>query len=179
MNLLKYKQRGATLIVALVMLVVLTLLVISAIRSSNTNLRIAGNMQMQGEAAAAAQQAIEQIISTNFTVTPVSSVISVDINNDGTPDYDANVAVPTCSGSVALANASLNMSDPNDIPCFSSSTNSNTGIMFASGTPATTGQSWCFQQQWDVGSTATSPSTGVNVETHQGVSLRVPAGTTC
>lgn len=175
MSLLKHKQRGATLIVALVMLVVLTLLVISAIRSSNTNLRIAGNMQMEGEASSAAQQAIEQVISGNFTTVPASSVVAVSI---GGATYTANVAVPSCTGSVALANASLNMSDPNDIPCFSSSTTSNTGIIFASATSAATSQSWCFQQQWDVGSTATG-STGVNVETHQGVSLRVPAGTTC
>jgi Tfp pilus assembly protein PilX len=178
MSHLKYKQRGVTLIVALVMLVVLTLLVISGIRSSNTNLRIAGNMQMQGEATAAAQQAIEQILSSNFTASPVASVIQVDINNDGVFDYTAAVSAPSCSGSVALANANLSMSDPNDVPCFSSSTNSNTGIMFASGTPTTTGQSWCFQQQWDVGTTATG-ATGANVETHQGVSLRVPAGTSC
>lgn len=177
---LKNKQRGVTLVVALVMLVMLTLLVISAIRSSNTNLRIAGNMQMQGEAAAAAQQAIEQIISRNFTATPASSVIQVDINNDGAQDYAVSVALPSCTGSVALMNNNLDMNNANDIPCFSSSTTSNTGIMFASGTPATTGQSWCFQQQWDVGSTATSSSgTGANAEIHQGVSLRVPAGTTC
>jgi len=178
MNYANRKQRGSTLIVALIMLVVLTLLVISSVRSGNTNLRIAGNMQMQSEAAAAAQQAIEQVVSGNFTATPASSVISVDINNDGNPDYTANVSAPACTGSVPLTNASLNMSNPNDVPCFSSSTTSNTGIMFASGTPATSSQSWCFDQQWDVGTTATG-GTGASVEVHQGVSLRVPAGTSC
>lgn len=177
---LKHKQRGATLLVALVMLVVLTLLVLSAIRSSNTNLRIAGNMQMQGEATAAAQQAIEQVLSSNFTASPASSVINVDINNDGTNDYRADVTKPACSGSVALMNANLDMSNPNDVPCFSSSTASNTGIVFASGTPATTGQSWCYAQQWDVQTQATSiTGTGADVTIHQGISLRVPAGTTC
>lgn len=177
---LRHKQRGATLLVALVMLVVLTLLVVSAIRSSNTNLRIAGNMQMQGEAAAAGQQAIEQVISRNFTENPVSSVVSVDINNDGVNDYTANVATPTCTGSVALMNANLDKNNANDVPCFSSSTASNTGIISASGTPVTTGQSWCYMQQWDVQAQSTdSAGTGASVTTHQGVSLRVPAGTTC
>jgi Tfp pilus assembly protein PilX len=177
---LKYKQRGTTLLVALIMLVVLTLLAISAIRSSNTNLRIAGNMQMAGEAAAAAQQVIEQTISSNFTTTPASSVTAVDINGNGTNDYTVNIAVPACSGSVPLLNSNLNMSNPNDVPCFSSSTASNTGIISASGTPATTGQSWCYDQQWDVQSQATSlTSTGADVTIHQGVSLRVAAGTTC
>jgi len=177
---IKHIQRGVTLLVGLIMLVVLTLLVISAIRSSTTNLRIVGNMQMQEEAAAAAQQAIEQVISSNFTANPVSSVITVDINNDGTADYSVSVAQPTCTGSVPLMNANLNAANPSDAPCMSSSTASNTGIMFASGTPATAGQSWCFMQQWDVQAQATSlTGTGAAATLHQGVSLRVPAGTQC
>ena len=72
----RVKQHGATLVTALVMLVVLTLLVLSAIRSSTTNLRIAGNMQMQGEIVEAAQQAAEQIISYNFPANPQLAVSS-------------------------------------------------------------------------------------------------------
>lgn len=69
--LAKKRQRGATLITALIMLVVMTLLVVSGIRASNTNLRIAGNMQMQEEATVAVQQAIEKAISTAvFDVSP-------------------------------------------------------------------------------------------------------------
>lgn len=179
---LEHKQRGSTLLVALVMLVVLTLLVISAIRSSTTNLRIAGNMQTQSENTAAAQQAIEQVISGNFTSNPASSVVvvAVDINNSGTPEYTATVAQPVCTGSMPLKNSNLNMANPNDVPCFSSSVASNTGIVSTSGVPATTGQSWCLSQQWDVQAQATSiAGNGANVTVHQGVSLRVPAGTGC
>lgn len=178
--ILKNKQHGSTLVVALIMLVVLTLLVVSAIRSSNTNLHIAGNMQMQDEAVAAAQQVVEQVISKNFTITPASATVSVDINNDGTPDYDVNVVKPICSGSVAIMNSSLDMTNANDVPCFSSSTASNTGIIAASGTQAAGGQSWCFSQQWEVQAQASSRSgSGANSTLHQGVALRVPAGTTC
>ncbi|OIR03324.1 hypothetical protein GALL_145960 [mine drainage metagenome] len=177
---IKHKQRGATLLVALVMLVVLTLLVISAIRSSTTNLRIAGNMQTQSENTAAAQQAIEQVISGNFTSNPASSVVTVDINNSGTPEYTATVAQPLCTGSMPLKNSNLDMTNPNDVPCFSSSVASNTGIVSTSGMPATTGQSWCLSQQWDVQAQATSiAGNGANVTVHQGVALRVPAGTGC
>lgn len=177
---LKCRQNGSTLIVALVMLVVLTLLVISAMRSGNTNLRIVGNMQVQEEAAGAGQQAVEQIISKNFTANPVSSVISVDVNNDGTSDYDVNVAKPACMDSAPIMNSSLDMTKASDVPCFSSSTASNTGIIAASGTQATTGQSWCFTQQWEVQTqTSSRAGNGANAVIHQGVSLRVPAGTTC
>lgn len=175
---LKHRQRGATLFVALVMLVVLTLLSISAIRSSSINLRIAGNMQMAGEGTAAAQQAIEQVLSTNFTAAPAESDIAVDINGSGTTDYSAHVFLPQCTGSVPLKNGDLDMTSANDQKCFSSSTASNTGIFFASGAPAVTGMSWCLSQQWDVSAQATS-FTGTDVTLHQGVALRVPAGTGC
>ena len=172
---LKYKQRGSTLVVALIMLIVLTLLVISAIRSSSTNLRIAGNMQMKEEAVAAAQQTLEQTISYNFTASPAASAVNVDINNDGTADYAVNVAVPTCLGSTALDNTTPNL----PAVCLSSGSATNTGIMSVSGVTITTGQSWCYAQQWEVSASAVSASTGATATVHQGVSLNVPAGTGC
>lgn len=89
------------------MLIVLTLLVVSGIRSSNTNLRIAGNMQMQAEAAAAAQQAIEKVVSSspfdtstqtvgNYTVTfatPICQSYKQTAKEDPLPDV--------CTGSSA------------------------------------------------------------------------------
>lgn len=92
------QQRGATLLVSLIMLVVLTLFVISAINLTSVNLRIAGNMQIQKEIEAAAQIGIEKIItvpltSNTTTVTPVL----VYINNDKTTYYTANVS-KTCIG---------------------------------------------------------------------------------
>lgn len=87
-------QRGATLLVSLIMLVVLTLFVISAINLTNVNLRIVGNMQIQKEIEAAAQQAIEKVISTSAMTT---GDVPVDINHDGTPDYSATVS-KSCIG---------------------------------------------------------------------------------
>ncbi|HET7832110.1 MAG TPA: PilX N-terminal domain-containing pilus assembly protein [Gallionella sp.] len=173
-------QRGATLFVGLVMLVVLTLLVISAIRSSNTDLRIAGNMQMQGEAAAAAQQTIEQIISSNFTTDPAASIASAVAGAGAiTPDY-ALAASAVCIGSVPISNSNLNPANPSESPCVSSSAASNTGVISSSGKPVKTGDSWCYAQQWDVQASAVSSAgTGANATTHQGVHLRVPAGTGC
>jgi len=175
------KQRGATLVVGLVMLVVLTLLVVSAIRSSNINMRISGNMQAQEETAAAAQQAIEQVISINFTVSPASQVIAVDINSDSTTDYTANVPVPTCTGSLSLTNADLNPNNPSDASCISSGTAQNTGMVVsgAAGAGTIAGQSWCYLQQWEIQAQVTDTRTGTTVTNVQGVSMRVPAGTGC
>lgn len=168
------EQTGATLVTALIMLVVLTLLVLSAINSTTLNLRIAGNTQVQGEAITAAQQATEQVLSSNFTVNPQSYVFNISVARPGKTDYVANVATPTCTGSRALLNNEPNL----PTQCISSSSLQNTGIRFASG-PVLGGTSWCYAQQWEIQTNVTDSLTGAQAEVHQGVSLYVPAGTTC
>lgn len=60
-----YKQQGATLVVGLIMLVMTTLLTVSAFTLSGNNLKAVGNMQYKNEAIAAANMAIEQTIGLN------------------------------------------------------------------------------------------------------------------
>lgn len=173
-------QQGTTLLVSLVMLVVLTLFAITALKMSSTSLSIVGNMQARQEATAAGQQAIEQVMSTNFTAAPAAQTITVDINNDGTTDYSVAVATPACISSKPLLNSDLNPSDPADYPCMGSIAGHDTGIIIVGGTtPGSSSQSWCYLQQWDVAATVTDARTGANSVQHQGAALRVPAGTTC
>lgn len=179
MNGTRTRQGGATLVVGLVMLVVLTLLVVSAIRAGNINMRIAGNTQLQQEAAAAAQVAIEQVISTNFTANPVGQTVNVDIDNNGTTDYSVTVKPQVCNSSLALTNASLDPTNAADQPCISTSTAHNTGLMTQGTVAAATGQSWCYAQQWDVEADVQDANSGAQAVAHQGVALRVPAGTSC
>lgn len=165
-------QRGAILITGLVMLVVLTLLALSAIKSSTTDLRIAGNAQTDEEVVAAAQRTTELVISSNFTANPVASSAVIG-------GYTVNVPVPACKGSTAIPNSSLDPTNPDDQPCYSSSSASNTGIFFVSGASAANTMSWCYAQKWDVQAQVNDATTGANVTTHQGVALKVPAGTSC
>ena len=79
-------QRGATLIVGLIMLVLLTLVATSAFMLSTGNLKAVGNMQFRNEATAAANMAIEQMISSAFTNAPTGETIPVDIDNNGSTD---------------------------------------------------------------------------------------------
>ena len=174
------QQRGSTLLVALIMLVLLTLIAVSAINSTTSSIQVVGNAQFRDEARAIAQQAIEGMMSTNFTPNPVSSAVAVDINKDGQPDYTANVSAPACTSSMPVLNVSLDMTSPNDIPCFSGSAAANSGIMFVSGVQNTTSQSWCFSQLWDIRAVVNDSNvTGAQVDVHQGVGVRVPAGTVC
>jgi Tfp pilus assembly protein PilV len=89
-------QRGVTLIVGLIMLLLLSLVVGSAFTLSGTSLKSVGNMQVRDEAIAAANLAIEQVLSSPFTAAPTAESINVDINNDGAVDYTVAIAAPVC-----------------------------------------------------------------------------------
>lgn len=57
-------QRGTTLLVTLIMLVVLTLFAVTAFNLSSVNLKIVGNFQQVKAAESVVQQAVEQLMST-------------------------------------------------------------------------------------------------------------------
>lgn len=89
-------QRGATLVMSLILLVLITLIVTTAFTLSTTNLKAVANMQARDEAIAAANKAVEQVFSSNFTAAPVAEAINVDIDNDGNIEYVVNIATPIC-----------------------------------------------------------------------------------
>ena len=90
-------QRGISLVMALVMLVVLTLTAISSTSSVNSSIRIAGNMVSQNEALTATMMAIDSQLGklSNFT-TAVDRNVSVDVNRDGVVDYTVKLYAPVC-----------------------------------------------------------------------------------
>ena len=169
-------QSGAALPVSLILLVLLTLIVVSIIKSSNVNSKVAGNMQIQKESEAAAQHAIDSVISTTFYAAPASSVVSIDINNDGTNDYSVQVDKPACSTVKPIKLSELDAGNANDVPCYASGSMQNSGIVGAGGT----GNSLCANQVWDIDGTASDlHGSAASVKTHQGVGVRVALGTTC
>lgn len=89
-------QRGITLLVGMIMLVLITLMVTTAFTLSTTNLKSVGNMQARNEAIAAANVAIEQVLSSAFTDAPAAESINVDIDNDDKVDYVVSIATPVC-----------------------------------------------------------------------------------
>ena len=167
-----HKQRGSTLLVALVMLMLLTLIALSAMNASTTSIEVVGNAQLREEASAAEQQAIERVISSNFTVSPASFVEPA--NTVGTP-YISNV---DCKSTVAIHNDQLDPLNEDDGFCFDSGALQNSGVMNASGVLSAPPSS-CYQQTWEVSATVHDSGTGSKTSVHQGVSLRTPAGTDC
>lgn len=169
-------QRGATLTIALIMLVMLTLFVLASINMSSMNFRVMGNEQSRNEALAAAQQGIEQVASTNFPAAPVATTVNVDVNGDGTADYTVAVAKPVCQNAIPIKLVELDIGKAGDIPCFGS------GVSPAPGTPmGGAGNSLCANTQWDIAASVTdaATNTGTAATVHQGIGQRVPIGTTC
>lgn len=174
-------QRGATLVIGMIMLVLVTLFVLAAINMSTINLRVMGNEQARNEAVAAAQQAVEQVASVDFTKNPPTTTspttVSVDVNGDGTADYTATVTA-ACLNSVPVKSTELNPDDPvNDGPCYISTS---AGLSGTSG-GAGSGDTYCSATQWDVNASvvdATANTTGTAVTLHQGVSKRIATGDT-
>lgn len=176
MMTLRGKQSGSTLLISLVLLVMLTLFVLTVINTTNINTRIAGNMQIQAEAQAAAQQAIEKIISVNFTVAPLAEDVDVDINNDGTVDYKAHVDQPACTRIVPIKILELDISKSTDAACLGSGASLTSGFVGI----GSSGDSLCSNSQWDIKSTVNDATgTGVNVSVHQGVAVRIPVDASC
>ena len=89
-------QRGAALVISLIMLALITLLVITALNLGSSGFRAVSNTQFRDEAIAASNFAIQQVISSPFTLAPTAEEINVDIDNDGDTDYIVNIAQPQC-----------------------------------------------------------------------------------
>lgn len=146
-GLARAKQRGATLIVALIMIALITLLVINAFTLSSSNFKAVTNMQMRDEAVAAANQAVEQLIGSAFYTALATQTFTVDINKDGTNDFTVTTTKPTCIRAFISQKGA-----PSDVEL---------------GKALASGSTW--NTDWDVEATVTDTASGASVKMHQGV----------
>lgn len=98
------RQQGMVLLVSLVMMVMITLMVVSAFRVSSGNLQMVGNVQFRTQALAAADVAIERLISVPV-IPSAGQVEPVDIDRDGTPEYSVTV-VRSCLQAIPVPGSS-------------------------------------------------------------------------
>lgn len=98
-----HRQRGAALIVGLIMLVLITLMLLTAMNLGTSSFRSVSNMQYRNEAIAAAEQAIQAFMDSDFTASsasitgaPTPTPSPIDLNNDGVTDYVVTIARPVC-----------------------------------------------------------------------------------
>lgn len=173
------RQRGVTLIMALIMLTLLTLLSLASFNLGKSNLQIVGNMQRREEALAAADAAIEEAISsTRFFSTPTDALASpcggngntrcVDTDGDNVADVTVTLTpAPTCVKVQNVKNTSLDLSDEEDLGC------SGGGAPLFGVAGAVTGDSLCANSVWEIHAVATDNVSEATVEVTQGVSVRV------
>jgi hypothetical protein len=151
------RQRGATLVVGLIMLVLITLVVSSAFMLSSTNLKSVGNMQYRDEAIAAANVAIEEVISSD-------AIFFAPVKKIGIPvgDYSVDVAAPVCLYATEVATSTSN--DPN-----AAVHSEGAGGAPVSGAPG------FLDTYWDIAATVNDTLSGTRVTTHQGIKITLPS----
>ncbi len=164
-------ERGITLVMALIMLVLLTMLALTSFNLGKSNLAVVGNMQQREESIAAARVVLEEVLSSrNFVATPEAALVGtpcisgnqnsrcVDHNGDGVNDVSVQLETPVCHAARPMPNLTLNLEDPEQLGCLEEGINSA-----------------CAEMLWEVRATATDLRTNAEVNIVQGVSIR--AGT--
>jgi hypothetical protein len=90
-------QKGvATMFVTMVLLILITLMVVTAFSLSTLNLKTVGNLQARKEAIAAGEKAIEIRLEDDFWAPVETRNYDVDIDNDAVPDYQVTVTAAEC-----------------------------------------------------------------------------------
>lgn len=177
----RHQQRGITLVVGLVILVLMTLLAVTSFNMGKNDLNIVGNMQQRNQAMDAARAVLQTTISsTAFMDTPNSSIIGTcsganvtnadcfDINGDGQDDIKVAInPVPTCVMAQVILNSSLDMSKPDDLGCAVGVSNQS-GIVGGS----SSGASLCANTVWEVNAVATDLSSGAESTVSSGAAAR-------
>lgn len=147
------RQEGATLLIALVFLVIFTMFAISGMNTGIVNLRTANNAQLVVEAQYAAQQTIEQLLGSASSFSAVAAsptTTQVDSNGDGSVNATVVTQPPKCLSIAPAAGYSY---------------------AFAGSAPKDT--------VWEVVSTATDGAFGTSITLRQGVKVRLPVDTVC
>jgi Tfp pilus assembly protein PilX len=187
-----HRQRGITLIVSMIMLILITMLAITSFRLGSGNLQIVGNMQQRNQAISGAQSAIEQVVSNpGFSATPANTVPApcadalgvkspntacIDVNGDGTTDVSVKVGSTNSLGQwqtspcvqqvKPVTNASLDLSRAEDASCAIG-----VGQTFGVSGSAS-GNSMCTEMLWDVEAVATDATQGAAAAVSAGVRVR-------
>jgi Tfp pilus assembly protein PilX len=176
-------QRGVTLVVGMIMLVLITLLVLASFHLGRNNLEIVGNAQQRNDALGAAQQTIEAAVASPLLTSNPASIfptpcpgwpantLCYDVNGDGTNDVVVQITpAPTCVKAQVIANISL---PPGDI-CKTA-----TPQCFGQGCPVD--ESNCANSVWDIRAVAqnlapngiSAASQGPTAVVNQGIARRV------
>lgn len=173
------RQRGVTLVVSLIFLILMGLFAVAAFHSAHSNLRVVGNMEARQEALAAAQAALEQTLgSTLFSTHPdgvAANPVPVDIDGNGRPDFQVRMLPrPHCYRVLPIKTAELDPALDADLSCMRSAALQNSGLDSPEATSAAS-DSMCSNSEWNLRAEVSDGRTGTQVAVNQGVGVRVLA----
>jgi Tfp pilus assembly protein PilX len=143
----RHSERGATLVVGLIMLALITVMVTTAFTLSSSTIKSVGNMQFRNEAIAAANRALELVASSNFTAAGTAQSINVDIDNNGTTDYVVMISTPVCVRATVAGDESRS----------------------SAGLPLTMQVAHTWNTVWDVSANVTDPVSGASARVRTGI----------
>lgn len=149
------REKGVVLVVSLILLILITLFAVAAIRSSTTELQIAGNEQIRKKLSATNQTAIEERLNSMADFNNLALGQSVAnfteqkfCNSGGGKCIAVTVCTPVCLRAVPITGGSL-----------VHTSGANTEMTY-----------------WEIQAIATDETTNTRVETRQGFRVRMPSG---
>lgn len=174
------RQRGMTLIVALVMLVMITLLAMSTFNLGKSSIQVVNNMQNRDEGIAASRRVLDEAMSnTRFFETPEDALAAPcsnsnqrchDVNGDGKADIVTTLSKPSCVKARSIKTTELDLANTEDQGC---SVGIQQGGFGMAGSAAVTGNSMCADTTWEMMATSQDQHVESKVEVVQGVGVRV------
>jgi hypothetical protein len=172
------RQRGATMVVALIMLLLLTLVAVTSLNMSKSSLQIVGNLQGRSQNMVTANGVSEQVISTTqFFTNPAATInvngawansTTVDVYGDGKMMLPVTVTPPRCIAAQPIPVTALVLTNRDDLGC-SRGVAQNFGVAGAD-----TAASLCANSTWDISTQANDTVTNAAATIVQGVAVRIP-----
>ena len=164
MSMNRKKQEGATLLIGLIMLILLTLMAVTTFNIGKGNLQIVGNMQFRNETLREAEKAVE---------TAISKPTGVSVASTTTAGGYVVTVTPTLVQAHVKKNSVIDLRNPAEVGC-TLGESTNRGVEGAA-----TGNSLCAKTLYNLRVTAVDTVTNATVVIDQGVSVQVPTEKVC
>lgn len=178
------RQRGITLVLSLIMLILLTIMALSSFNIGKSSLQVVDNAQQQGQVINAAADMLNQLISSPaFADAPTAALSNdncpsgvsaptnsrcVDLYGDGKTVIVVKLdPVPFCTQVKPLLTGELNVADPEEAGCTLGECREPGRV------GACTGWSLCSDSMWEVTAKASEQVSRSSGTVTQGVKMRV------
>lgn len=173
------RQRGISLIVGLIMLVLITLVVVTSFNLSNSHLLVVNNAQIQTELESAANAAVERTISSSVFINPngtpygptAVAISQFEAGSAGTTAQKTDVSVTISAACVKARILSNKESNTISTDCI---WDPDAGGAYVEGKTSSASESLCADSLWNVRAFARAPQDArAEMEVNEGVGTAV------